>query len=95
MFDVELHRDANLSNFEQIMLTTHRVDHSRYDAFVCVIMTHGKLGFVFASDGLPIRVLDIADFFSDRNCPSLKGKPKMFFIQACQRGKPTVIVELN
>lgn len=85
-FKVAVHTDLNASTLENLFLTTHLIDHSDYDAFVCCILTHGKLGVVYTSDGKAVEILSLVDFFSDRQCPSLKGKPKLFFIQACQRG---------
>lgn len=85
-FTVQVHVDVNFSTLEELLLTMHLMDHSKYDAFVCCILTHGKLGVVYTSDGKPVEILSLVDYFSDRQCPTLKGKPKMFFIQACQRG---------
>lgn len=85
-FKVDVHTDLNSSTLENLFLTTHLIDHSDYDAFVCCILTHGKLGVVYTSDGKAVEILSLVDFFSDRQCSSLKGKPKLFFIQACQRG---------
>jgi len=85
-FEVEVHNDLKLDTLERLLLTTSQVDHSEYGAFACVFMTHGKLGRLYTSDSKAIRILDMVDYFGDVNCKSLKGKPKMFFIQACQRG---------
>lgn len=71
---------------DSLLLTYHCLDYDPFDAFVCCILTHGNLGVVYTSDAVPIRILDIVEFFTDKNCSSLRGKPKMFFIQACQRG---------
>lgn len=59
-------------------------DHKQYNCFVCCILSHGKEGGVFGVDGelLPFKMLTLP--FKPNNCPSLNGKPKLFFIQACQ-----------
>jgi len=72
---------------ERLLLTESGIDHSAYDAFVCCLLTHGKLGVLYTSDAKPIRILDIAEYFDDVHCKSLCGKPKMFFIQACLTGQ--------
>jgi hypothetical protein len=36
--------------------------------------------FVFTKDGV-VRTSELLELFNDRNCPNLKGKPRMFFIQ--------------
>ena len=57
-----------------------RANYSRYDCFICVILTHGEEGLIFSTDGkLPIK-----EFTSKFRSPQLLGKPKLFFFQACQ-----------
>ncbi|KAI8511946.1 Casp10p [Branchiostoma belcheri] len=57
------------------------------DFFICCIMSHGTQGKVFATNGFGVDILDILAFFKGRNCPTLMGKPKLFFISACQGDK--------
>ncbi|KAL3875337.1 hypothetical protein ACJMK2_033295 [Sinanodonta woodiana] len=69
-------------------------DHSKMDSFAFIISSHGneianprngkKEHAVYFSDDRYIFTNDILEMFSDENCPSLKGKPKLFFIQACR-----------
>lgn len=51
-----------------------------------VIMTHGGFGTV-ASFNKYYTIEDVFQHFTDKNCPSLKGKPRLFFIQACRGEK--------
>jgi Caspase domain len=85
-FKVKVHQDLEMATLEKLLLTYSAVDHSEYDAFACVFMTHGRLGQLYTSDAKPIRILDIVEYFKSDICSSLRGKPKMFFIQACQSG---------
>ena len=55
---------------------------SRYDAFVCFILSHGSEGGIYGVDDKTITVDDIVTNF--KTCETLAGKPKLFFIQACQ-----------
>jgi len=85
-FEVEVHEDLALETLERLLLTTKlRLEDRDDSSFACVIMTHGKCGVLYTADSKAIRILDVVDYFGARNCPSLAGKPKMFFIQACQR----------
>lgn len=70
-------------------------DHSDCDCFTFVISTHGyeqKNALVggredhalVCSDDQTVFTSTITDMFNDENCPSLKNKPKFFFIQACR-----------
>lgn len=38
---------------------------------------------IYCNDGI-LKVNDILNYFTSSRCPSLTGKPKIFFIQACQ-----------
>uniref|UniRef100_A0A8C4S8N9 Caspase-8 n=1 Tax=Erpetoichthys calabaricus TaxID=27687 RepID=A0A8C4S8N9_ERPCA len=59
-------------------------DHRDRDCFVCCILTHGTTGRVFGTDGKALSINKLTTPFSGFNCPLLRGKPKLFFIQACQ-----------
>jgi len=85
-FHVEVHTDLSMETLERLLMTESCIDHSDFDAFVCCVLTHGKLGALYTSDAKPVRILDIVEFFDDIHCETLRGKPKMFFIQACQTG---------
>lgn len=60
-------------------------DHSAYDCFVLWLMSHGQSGKVMCSDKDSILFETLWDMFS--NCRELRGKPKLFFIQACRGEK--------
>lgn len=65
--------------------------HARSDLFVCCIMTHGDENGLFLRDysqywrlggGSPqVPVERLLACFDSRQCPALKHKPKLFFIQ--------------
>jgi len=60
-----------------------REDHSDCDALVVVVLSHGNEGSIYAYDrSFPTQRL--WEPFTADNAPSLIGKPKLFFIQACQ-----------
>ncbi|KAM6371756.1 caspase-9 [Pluvialis apricaria] len=65
-------------------------DHSALDCCIVVILSHGCQtshiqfpGGIYGTDGAPIPIEKIVNYFNGSNCPSLRGKPKIFFIQAC------------
>ncbi|KAM3617842.1 uncharacterized protein V6R79_011848 [Siganus canaliculatus] len=65
-------------------------DHSQYDCCVVVMLSHGTEvshnrfpGAVYGVDGQFVPVQHITNCLNGRHCPSLQGKPKLFFIQAC------------
>ncbi|KAM9175885.1 caspase-9 isoform 2-T2 [Mergus octosetaceus] len=65
-------------------------DHSALDCCLVVILSHGCQtshnqfpGGIYGTDGKSIPIEKIVKHFDGSNCPSLRGKPKLFFIQAC------------
>lgn len=59
-------------------------DHSAYDCFVCCILTHGVLGSLYGINGITTPIRDLTGPMRAQSCPTLAGKPKLFFMQACQ-----------
>ena len=84
-FKVEVYKNVIKSEFLRIINQTRELDHSAYDAFVCCVMSHGHLGHIRTADSQSVGILDdiIHPFYAE-SCPTLAGKPKMFFIQSCQ-----------
>ncbi|KAJ8254996.1 hypothetical protein GJAV_G00199730 [Gymnothorax javanicus] len=83
-FNVHHRKDLNQAELLEVMKEFSLKNHSEMDAFVCCVLSHGKKGSVYGTDGesVPIRQLTLP--FTSSCCPSLAGKPKLFFIQACQ-----------
>ncbi|NWZ33118.1 CASP8 protein, partial [Brachypodius atriceps] len=61
-----------------------RKDHRNMDCFVCFIFSHGEKDKIKGVDDECVNIEDLVNCFTGINCPSLAGKPKVFFIQACQ-----------
>ena len=55
-----------------------------HDALVCCILCHGSLGRIKSWDNRFIAEQELRKIFNSRRCPNLRGKPKIFFIQACR-----------
>ncbi|XP_020383398.1 caspase-9 isoform X1 [Rhincodon typus] len=66
-------------------------DHTAFDCCVVVILSHGSQaqhrqfpGAIFGVDGgQSVPVQHIVSYFDGSHCPTLREKPKLFFIQAC------------
>ena len=54
--------------------------HEISDSLVILFMSHGEDGILYGRDG-SFKIDTLFDDFKSDNCPSLAGKPKMFFIQ--------------
>lgn len=64
--------------------TYQSIDHKNMDCFICCILSHGDKGIIYGCDGQEVPIYELTSYFTGSNCPSLVGKPKIFFIQACQ-----------
>ncbi|XP_073407584.1 caspase-8-like isoform X2 [Dendrobates tinctorius] len=82
----EVIQEKNLTGEKMLKIINNyaKEDHTGRDSFVCFVLSHGDKGIVFGTDGMKVSVKDLTDCFNGQNCPSLFGKPKIFFIQACQ-----------
>ena len=80
-FKVEVRNNLTRAEIRRIAMEMSTFDHSKYDAFVFVILTHGEEGLVYGTDGT-ISIRDITSRF--KHSKTLAGKPKIFFFQACQ-----------
>ncbi|KAL3853862.1 hypothetical protein ACJMK2_013161 [Sinanodonta woodiana] len=84
-FIVEVRLDQTDHEIYQLMsFMSKKIDHSGFDCFVCCVLSHGSEGNVFGTNGIEVPIINLTGFFLSTNCPSLAGKPKVFFIQACQ-----------
>ncbi|XP_066297229.1 uncharacterized protein [Branchiostoma lanceolatum] len=86
-FTVVTFHDLDHSKMVSAMKDQGKADHSNSDCFVCCIMSHGTMGKVYSSDDVGIDICELMKPVNAKKCPSLKGKPKLFFIQACQGEK--------
>ncbi|CAL8088045.1 unnamed protein product [Calicophoron daubneyi] len=81
-FEVERQDNVPADVLSKSLEEVAQRDHSTFDSFVCVILSHGKLGDVYGSDDKPVSIDKIIDRFTKTK--TLNNKPKIFFIQACQ-----------
>jgi caspase-like apoptosis-related cysteine protease len=55
-------------------------DHLDCDCFVLAVLSHGEMGIIYARDTAYKPEALWTPFTGDK-CPSLAGKPKLFFLQ--------------
>ena len=88
--EFEVHISENRTKREmlnEVDFSAYEKDHSDYDCFVLWLMSHGRSGEVFGSDGFPLPIETIKDMLSNASCATLRGKPKLLFVQACRGDK--------
>ncbi|GFG28539.1 hypothetical protein Cfor_05804, partial [Coptotermes formosanus] len=63
-----------------------QTDHSDCDCFVLAVLSHGERGIIYSRDTFYKPEALWTPFTADK-CPTLAGKPKLFFLQVCQGDK--------
>ncbi|XP_054904555.1 caspase-9 [Poeciliopsis prolifica] len=101
-FTVEVKTNLKHRQMKQELSALSKKDHSQYDCCVVIILSHGTEvnhrrfpGAVYGTDGSYITVQYITELFNGKDCPSLQGKPKLFFIQACGGDEKDTGVEMS
>ncbi|XP_047741208.1 caspase-1 isoform X2 [Hyalella azteca] len=85
-FTVQVFNDLTLDSLKKQLDYYALKDHSAYDCLVVFFLSHGEDGVFYAQDAA-FRHDELFDVFDGTNCPTLAGKPKIFFIQACRGGQ--------
>ncbi|EDW01038.1 caspase-1 [Drosophila grimshawi] len=82
-FEVSVHNDCKFRDILKHTEKASEMDHSDNDCIAIAILSHGEHGYLYARD-VQYKLDNIWHYFTAQICPSLAGKPKLFFIQACQ-----------
>ncbi|CAG9803084.1 unnamed protein product [Chironomus riparius] len=85
-FKVLYFSDLNKDELIKSLRKVSSMDYSKSDCILIAILSHGQLNRIFSRDD-SYHISLITSFFTDENCPSLRGKPKVFLIQACRGGQ--------
>ncbi|XP_072181236.1 uncharacterized protein [Diadema setosum] len=83
-FKTHVIHDPPAHGYINVLSDLQKYDHSNFDCFVCIILSHGAKDVVYGSDGKTTPIDAMTGLFRGEYCRSLGGKPKLFFIQACQ-----------
>ncbi|XP_023578354.1 caspase-9 [Octodon degus] len=89
-FLVEVRCNLTAKEMVQALAELAQRDHHALDCCAVIVLSHGCQashlqfpGAVYGTDGCSVSVEKIVNVLNGTNCPSLGGKPKLFFIQAC------------
>uniref|UniRef100_A0A182Y9J2 Uncharacterized protein n=1 Tax=Anopheles stephensi TaxID=30069 RepID=A0A182Y9J2_ANOST len=85
-FEIRTLDDPNRKELLAMLEKVANEDHSQHDCLVVVVMTHGKENNLLYARDKSYEADRLWEPFLGNACPSLRGKPKLFFVQAC-RGK--------
>ncbi len=81
-YTTSVHRNQSSAEMYAKMDELSQLDHSKYDSLVVCISSHGNQRAIYGSDTVEVKRDEFCN--SIKSCPSLEGKPKLFFIQACR-----------
>ena len=86
---VQVEENLTQANMKAVMIK-HAESVDICDSYICCILSHGKEGEISGSDNQYVKIRDLAKELT--KLPKLRGKPKIFFIQACQgKEKPEAL----
>ncbi|XP_076251874.1 caspase-1-like isoform X2 [Rhynchophorus ferrugineus] len=82
-FEVKVHTDLTKDEIETYITQYSEKNYTNYSSLLIVILTHGDVDTIEAYDTSYHPKILWNSFTVDR-CPTLIGKPKMFFFQCCR-----------
>jgi hypothetical protein len=92
----EPHSDQTASQMKELMNGYAKYnDFSNYSCFACVIMSHGAPNYqIMGVDNQTVHLID--DLIAPlKDCATLKGKPKLFFVNVCRGQHPSRAFEVS
>nr|AHY03304.1 caspase-1 [Dastarcus helophoroides] len=82
-FDVQVFQDLRRNEIEEHIQGASKVNHVNYDCIIVAVLSHGEQGIIYARD-THYKPEMLWSYFTPEKCITLAGKPKIFFLQACQ-----------
>ncbi|XP_070174292.1 uncharacterized protein [Littorina saxatilis] len=86
-FEVRYFENQTCEQMKTRIKSIQKEDHSNYDCFVCCISSHGNKTGVCGADDYTVNISELQEYVFSTQCPSLAGKPKVFFVDACRGGE--------
>ncbi|XP_064460059.1 caspase-3-like [Ornithodoros turicata] len=84
-FEVIVRQDKTKTEIVELLKTLSDERHQKdADCFVLILMSHGDQDIFYDVEKEEIEINSLIGMFNNINCPTLCGKPKLFFIQACR-----------
>ena len=87
-FKVSSYENLKCHEIIELMKQASEKDHSKFNCFAVVILTHGNHGVLYGTDSKAVSIdKQIIEPFRGEKCPTLVDKPKLFIFQACRGGR--------
>ena len=89
-FIVEQHDNPTTHETKNLLSAAANDDYSNLHCFACALLSRVEKGEIWGTDG-SMSINEIISLFRTKK---LAGKPKVFFIQACQKLKYMILATL-
>ncbi|XP_006898409.1 PREDICTED: caspase-14 [Elephantulus edwardii] len=86
-FESTMKRDPTAKQFQEELDKFQQAMDARTDPISCgfvVLMAHGLEGQLKGEDGEMVNLDDLFAVLNNKNCRALRGKPKVYIVQACR-----------
>ena len=92
-YDFVAHKDLTGDDMNRALNDLMKKDYDKYDALFCFVLSHGEEEVILATDGKEIKLETIRSCFIKSF--GLRNKPKLVFIQSCQGGDNSRLVQVE
>nr|CCV01626.1 caspase 8 [Channa striata] len=83
-FTMRVYNDLTAEEMRFALKELGNLNFMDHDALVVCVLSHGEMGCVYGTDEKQVSLTELTQPFTSGRAPTLAGKPKLFFIQACQ-----------
>ena len=83
-FQCHFYENLTAKGMMEVLNEIAALDHSKYDALVVFIASHGTKDSVVGADNKCVLQEDILHCFTSLKCPTLANKPKLFIMDVCR-----------
>lgn len=80
-FDVHVRRSLQMLQLYEVAQEFAKKNHSKFDSFVVIILSICQDNDISGVDRKKASLESVMSEFTATNCPTLQGKPKLFFVQ--------------
>lgn len=87
-FEADVKRNVNSEKMKSLCRQKATLCLNKHDALVVILLSHGTECGIYGTDGIEVDLNDILSYFDNKKCKAMRGKPKVFIVQAC-RGRQT------
>ena len=81
-YEVDCYTNLTCEEMYQVFYRAVKESHEENDSFICCISSHGDENVIYGTDSVGAKRFELIQIM--KQSESLRGKPKLFFLQACR-----------